>query len=160
MNLALAMTRSAMIPEVAASVKESDELNNRKRRSENAPDRARDQTYKTKALACAHGRTKEATALPINELDCCKKIMNKDHCCSKKRKSETVQKFVDQKDVDERDNVAMKMTGIQHAPLIQGKVQLGNVHNDQQELLIEECYLRAVIIDPKEKRTTIKKELI
>ena len=151
MNLALAMTRSAMIPEVAASVKESDELNNRKRRSENAPDRARDQTYKTKALACAHGRTKEATALPINELDCCKKIMNEGHCHSKKRKSEKVQKFVDQKDVDKRDNVAMKMNSVQHAPLTQGKVQLGDVRNNQRESLIEECYLRGIIVDPKEK---------
>ena len=47
-----------------------------------------------------------------------------------------------------------------NAPLIQGKVQLGNVHNDQRELLIEECYLRGVVIDPKEKKNTMKKELI
>ena len=83
--------------------------------------------------------------------------MSKDHHCSKKRKSETVQKCVDQKDVDKRGNVAMKMNSVQRAPLIQGKVQLGDVRNYQRELLIEECCLRGIIIEPKEKNHYYKK---
>ena len=47
----------------------------------------------------------------------------------------------------------MKKTGVDYAPLLLGKVQLGNAHNTQRELMIEELFLRNIIVDPKETIT-------
>ena len=65
-------------------------------------------------------------------------------------------KYLETKDKTKRDNAAMQITGVNDTPMMEGKVQIGNVHNDQRELLIEELYLRGITVDPKEKITEIK----
>ena len=66
-------------------------------------------------------------------------MMKEYHYC-KRCQSETVHKYLKTKDKTKRDNATMQITGINY-------VLIGNVHNDQRELLIEEL----------EKITEIKK---
>ena len=54
----------------------------------------------------------------------------------------------------------MNITGMQCTPLILGKVQIGAVHNDQRDLIIEELFLRGISASEKEKIIVMKKLLI
>ena len=78
----------------------------------------------------------------------------------KKRHSTTIQRFIDSKDKTKRPNKAMVATGIDYTPLLLGKVQLGSIHNDQRELLIEELHVWGTRVDRKERITVLKKLLI
>ena len=49
--------------------------------------------------------------------------------------------------------------GVHYTPLLEGKVQIGNVTNAQRALLIEELLLRGITINSKEKITKIKEIL-
>ena len=59
-----------------------------------------------------------------------------------------------------RPNEAMAATGVDRAPLLLGKVQLGSAHSDRRETLIEELFLRGVMVDPKEKIAVLKQSLL
>ena len=50
--------------------------------------------------------------------------------------------------------------GVYYTPLLEGKVQIGNVINAQHALLIEELLLRGITVDSKEKITKIKEILL
>lgn len=82
-------------------------------------------------------------------------MMKENHHC-KRRQSETAHKCLETKDKTKRGNAAMQTTGANCAPMMEGKVQIGNAHNNQRELLIEELRLRGITVDPKEKITEIK----
>ena len=54
----------------------------------------------------------------------------------------------------------MQVRGIDFTPLILGKVKLGNIHKMQRELLIEELFLRLIVVPSNEKITVIWQRLI
>ena len=53
----------------------------------------------------------------------------------------------------------MKVSGICFTSLIEGKVQLGMVHDTQRESLLEELYLRGIVTDPKDQIKNLKEKL-
>ena len=59
-----------------------------------------------------------------------------------------------------RPNASMQITGVEYTPLLLGQVQIGNIHNTQRELLIEELMLRGLTVNPKELITWLKKMLV
>ena len=69
-------------------------------------------------------------------------------------------KHVQLKNKECRSNAQMSITGAEFTPLLLGKVQLGTVHNDQRDLMLEELRIRCVDADVKEKITVMKKRLI
>ena len=54
----------------------------------------------------------------------------------------------------------MKISSVHYTRLLLGKVQLGTIHNDQRELLVEELFLCGIIVDKKVKIKAMKKSLI
>lgn len=53
----------------------------------------------------------------------------------------------------------MMIKGVACTILVLGKVQIGTIHNDQRELLIEELFLRGIVVDPKEKIKVLKEKI-
>ena len=64
------------------------------------------------------------------------------------------------KNISKRPNAVMKISSIEHVPLLLRQVQIGTMHSAQRELLIEELSLRGLIVNLKELITHLKKMLI
>ena len=87
-------------------------------------------------------------------------VLNSDHHYKHQRREATISKFVEYKDKTKRDNAMIKVGGIHFTPLLEGKVQLDLVYNTQRELLLEELFLREIIVNQKEQITKLKEYLM
>ena len=155
----LAMIRSVNITSVNSAIKESDQFRNRKRRNEELPDYLHNQMCNVKTLTETHSRKREGAHISNNEFNHCRKLMTKENNCCKRRQSETAHKCLETKDKTKRDNAAMQITDVNYAPMMEGNAQIGNAHNNQRKLLIEELCLRGITVDPKEIITEINKKV-
>ena len=54
----------------------------------------------------------------------------------------------------------MKVSGVTYTPLLLGQVQIGTITNAQRELMIEELYLRGIVVGRKELITKMKSMLV
>ena len=141
------MIRSVTANQVATAVKQSEQIKNHKRQNDDARDFLHGQENDKQALTCACDRHEEMKSIPKEECHCCQSALNKTHRFKKQRHSTTIQRFVDSKDKTKCPHKAMVATGVDHTPLLLGKVQLDSIHNDQRELLIEELHVRGTHVD-------------
>ena len=111
-------------------------------------------------LAGAFERRNELIMVSNADKQHSKNVMNKEHHYKKKGHSVAVDKCAQLKNKERRSNAQMSIACVEHAPLLLGKVQLGTVHNDQRDLVLEELSLRNIDVDVKEKITVMKKLLI
>jgi len=155
----LAMIRSVHVSQVASSLKNNPEFKNRKRKNENAKDFLHGQQYNVELLTNTFDRRSELALVSEGDKQYSKDIMDQKHHYKKKRHEIIVSKYIQRKDKERRSNATVA-SGIEYTPLLLGKVQLGTVHNDQRELLIEELRLRGVEVNVKEKITVMKKMLL
>ena len=72
---------------------------------------------------------------------------NRNEC---QRREATVSKFTKHKSERDPENVIMKVSGVDFAPLTKGKAQLGKVSNAETEFLMEELHLRGIDVGSKE----------
>ena len=69
-------------------------------------------------------------------------------------------KYIKLKDDPKNLNTMIKISGVQHAPLLLGQVQIGTMYSSQQELLVEELLVRELTFSLKELITYLKKMLV
>ena len=74
--------------------------------------------------------------------------------------SKDYSKFISNKDKTKIPNQVMNVKGVNYTILLQEKVQIRTITNIQCELLIEELYLKGIIVHPKELITQMKEILI
>ena len=90
----------------------------------------------------------------------CRRVTSKQQHCSKQCHEETASHYVLNRDAECRSNEARDTIGVDLTPLLLGKVQLGTIHNDQRETLIEELLCRDVSMERRTNITDLKKLLI
>ena len=156
----MAVMRSVITPQATATAKSSDAFENRTGTNENAKDHAGGNVKNEAVLTCNDDRMKELDDMSHGELNHCRKVLNIHEHCRNHRHKETLSKFMANKDKNENENEAVKKTGVNHAPLLLGMVQIGAIHDAQRELMIEELYLRNIIVDTKETTTNLKDQLL
>ena len=155
----MAMIRSVTLPEITASVKKNEMFKNRKRKSENGREFACGTTCNTEVLTSTCDRQKSIESSPNVEIEYCNNALNSINQHKETRQSNTLSKFVSGKDKEKRQNTSMMIKGVSCTLLVLGKVQIGTIHNDQRELLIEELFLRGIVVDPKEKIKALKEKI-
>ena len=92
--------------------------------------------------------------------ECCRRVMNKHHHHSEQCHGVTVSRCVANKDLKLRSNATRDATGVNCIPILLGKVQIGTIHNDQREILLQELRYIGVTVDKKTMISDLKKILI
>ena len=114
----LAMIRSLSIPMVLSAIKESEEFKNRMRRNDNAKDYFYAMKCNEQTLAANFDRRQELATISEAEIKCSKIILSKERHYSHKCQHDTVTKWIKSKDKSKRPNAAMRVSGVEHTPLL------------------------------------------
>ena len=155
----LAMMRSAVLSDVATSAKDSEEFINRKRRNEDARECACGHRCNAEVLARTNRRLDELEIIDDKEIAHCRDALNSQNHCEKQRHSNAVEKHVTANKT-KQPNASVRIAGANFTPLLVGKVQIGTITNIQRELIIEELFLRGMVVERKELIAKMKQLLV